>query len=71
MTMYAGFDVSDKMTHICVIDANVACYDAMSWQAIPTRLEASCATERIALQVLLHQRRKPVKPFAHIGDPGG
>ena len=22
MTMYAGFDVSDKMTHICVVDAD-------------------------------------------------
>lgn len=24
MTMYAGFDVSDKTTHICVVDADGA-----------------------------------------------
>jgi hypothetical protein len=25
MTIYAGLDVSDKTTHICVVDADVTC----------------------------------------------
>ena len=34
MKMYAGLDVSDQTTHICVVDSGGAVYAAIWWLAI-------------------------------------
>ena len=36
MSIFAGLDVSDKSTHVCLVDERARCLKRDVWPAIPT-----------------------------------